>query len=157
MIEVSTFLKVGNEFLNIYDYEGELDDDFYVEGALELSINNIKLIDKSMWDCIDQLWCYFVDGLILISENKEFRTNFPDQPIEVIFTPVKEHILISVKANIQKKAFIKKAVFITYMASHAKEFFAKLVTLGKANVNLYSPYMHDVDTLLKKYPSIKFD
>ncbi|EMA3642296.1 hypothetical protein [Providencia stuartii] len=157
MIEISTFLKVGNDFLNIYDFEGELDDDFYVEGALELSINNITLIDKSMWDCIDQLWCYFVEGLMLISKNEEFRTNFPDQPIEVTFTPVKKHVLISVKANVQKKVFIERDIFIAYMASHAKKFLSKLITIGNANVNAYMPYIHDVDILLEKYPLIKFD
>ena len=157
MIEISTFLKVGNDFIDIYNYEGDLDDDFYVEGALELSINNTKLIDKSMWDCIDQLWCYFIEGLILISKNEGFRTNFPDQPIEVTFTPIKKQVLISVKANVQKKVFIEKDMFITCMALHAKKFLAKLVTLGNANVNTYMPYMHDIDILLKEHPSIALD
>lgn len=155
MITISTYLKVGNVFLNIYDYNGQLDDDFYVEGALELTVNNTRLIDESMWDCIDQLWCYFIEGLILISNNEKFKTNFPDQPIEVIFKPIKNHVLISVKANEEKKAFIEKDIFIACMASHAKRFLTKLISIPNAEVNAYIPYINDVDILLKKYPCTK--
>ncbi|OTA16233.1 hypothetical protein Xvie_02003 [Xenorhabdus vietnamensis] len=98
-ININSYIKIGDEFIDIFQYEGGIDDIDYIDGALELTINGESLIDKSMWDNIDSLWNYFSHGLLSVYENKEFKCHFPDQPIEVKFIPLKENrkILVSVR------------------------------------------------------------
>lgn len=148
MINISTYLKIKDSFINIEDFYGKIDDEFYIDGSIELSINNVELIDKSMWDYIDQLWCYFIDGLNSLSKNEKFKTNFPDQPIEVTFEIIKNNTLITVG---DKKTFVDKDFFIISMAVHAKKFLSKLITLEGVNPAPYIPYLDDLETLIKKH------
>lgn len=61
-------------------YAGDPD---YVHGAIELEIGGVILLDRSMWDLIDQLWAYWVMAIeqALFAPGAEFH--FPDQPIRV--------------------------------------------------------------------------
>lgn len=148
MINISTYLKIKNNFINIEDFYGKIDDEFYIDGSIELSIDNVELIDKSMWDYIDQLWCYLIDGLNSLSKNESFKTNFPDQPIEVKFEIIKNNALITVG---DKKIFVDRNFFITSMAAHAKKFLSKLITLDGVNSDPYIPYLDDLETLINKH------
>lgn len=151
MIKISSYLKINNSFINIQDYHGKIDDEFYIDGAIELLINNIELTNKSMWDYIDQLWCYFIDGLNSLSKNECFKTNFPDQSIVINLEIIKNNILITIGEN---KAFINKDVFIANMAIHAKKFFTKLITLDGVDSAPYTPYLNDIEILIKKHHNI---
>lgn len=150
MINVSTYLKIRDNFININDYNGLLKDTFYIEGAIELSIYNTKIIDISMWDYVDQLWSYLVEGLVKINENQEFKTNFPDQPIEIKFQPINESVLITINANGSRKSFINKHLLIKTMALHAQGFFNKLVTFKGIVLNDYAIDFQNIENLLKK-------
>lgn len=151
MITIRTYLKVKNSFIEINDYTGNLDDTFYIEGAIELSIYNIQIIDIGMWDYVDQLWSYLIEGLVKISKNQEFKTNFPDQPIEIKFQPINENVLITINANKSRKSFIKKDLLIKTMALHAQSFFNKLVTFKGIVLNDYAVDFKNIENLLKKY------
>ncbi|MDC9590727.1 hypothetical protein PSI23_15895 [Xenorhabdus sp. XENO-10] len=129
-ISINSYIKIGDEFIDFFQYEGNIKDPFYLEGALELTINGKPLIDKSMWDYIDQLWGYFSEGLSLVYENKEFESTFPDQPINVKFIPLKGHKRVSVSVRCpfctEVKTSIDKNEFLIAMRDHAIKFFEKL-------------------------------
>ncbi|CAD5609073.1 hypothetical protein [Escherichia coli] len=123
MISVKTYLKINNEFIEFHEYNGGLSNINYIEGALELSINGVVLIDKTMWDYIDQLWAYIVNGVENILNDEPFETYFPDQPIKLKVIPSNENIIFSVECDTEKKVFVNRKYFIETMASSAIEFF----------------------------------
>lgn len=149
MINISTYLKIKDNFININDYNGLLKDTFYIEGAIELSIYNIKVIDIEMWDYVDQLWSYLIEALVKINKNQEAKINFPDQPIEMKFQPINENVLIVINANESRKSFIKKDLFIRTMALHAQGFFNKLTTFKGIILNDYAIDFKNIENLLK--------
>ena len=111
MISVKTYLKINNEFIEFHEYNGGLSNINYIEGALELSINGVVLIDKTMWDYIDQLWAYIVNGVENILNDEPFETYFPDQPIKLKVIPSNENIIFSVECDTEKKVFVNRKYF----------------------------------------------
>ncbi|MDC9597080.1 hypothetical protein [Xenorhabdus anantnagensis] len=135
-INISTYIKVGDEFIDIFQYEGDIKDIDYIDGALELTINGKPLITKLMWDYIDQIWSYFSKGLSLVYENQEFKCYFPDQPIEVKFIPLKGHrrVCVSVNCHSEVKTSIDKNEFLIAMKDHAIKFFERLEYLKSSTM-----------------------
>ncbi|ELY4465718.1 hypothetical protein SMZ70_004046, partial [Cronobacter sakazakii] len=80
---MKTYIKCGDNYIDFFDFTGPVKDVDYIDGAVELSINGVCLIDKSMYDYIDQLWSYLAEGLSKINKGETFETYFPDQPIAV--------------------------------------------------------------------------
>ena len=65
-IIVNTYIKIGDDFINIFDFNGHIDKRDYIEGSIELIIYGKKLIDRSVWDYIVELWCYLSSGLSVV-------------------------------------------------------------------------------------------
>ncbi|MDC9591591.1 hypothetical protein PSI23_20485 [Xenorhabdus sp. XENO-10] len=139
-ININSYIKIGDEFFDIFQYEGKIRDIHYIDGALELTINGKPLIDKSMWDNINHLWNYFSEGLSLVYENKEFRCSFPDQPIDVKFTPLKgnRRVCISVNCYVipEVKTSLDKNEFLIAMRDHAIKFFERLGYLAPTTISM---------------------
>ncbi|MDC9591758.1 hypothetical protein PSI23_21385 [Xenorhabdus sp. XENO-10] len=141
-ININSYIKIGDEFIDFFQYEGnikcDIDDIDYVEGALELTINGKPLITKAMWDDTNHLWGYFTEGLSLVYENKEFECGFPDQPIEVKFIPLKGHrrVCVSVRRPFRPevKTSIEKNEFLIAMRDHAIKFFERLGYLAPETI-----------------------
>lgn len=125
-MHIKTYIKYGEEYIDFFDFTGPIKDPDYIEGALELFVNGIKLIDKSMYDYIDDLWSYLAEGLSIVSKGEAFKTYFPDQPIEVKLVPAKNNILIIVNCHSEVKVYVNKNEFLVAMAEHAKAFFEHL-------------------------------
>ncbi len=68
MISINTFIKINNDFIDVFDFDKKIKNNDYIDGAIELTINGKKLIDKSMYDYIDDLWSYLSEGLFLVSQ-----------------------------------------------------------------------------------------
>ncbi|SFN73028.1 hypothetical protein [Xenorhabdus japonica] len=135
-ISINSYIKIGDEFIDIFQYEGYVKNSDYIEGALELTINGKPLITKAMWDDINWLWGFFAEGLLLVYENKEFSCYFPDQPIEVKFIPLKGHrrVCISVNCHSEVKTSTEKNEFLIAMRDHAIQFFERLEYLKSATM-----------------------
>ncbi|HDJ1442397.1 TPA: hypothetical protein PPN70_004868 [Serratia rubidaea] len=146
MIEVKSYIKSKEDYINILEFSGEIKDCNYIEGALELTINNVNLINLEMWDYIDQLWAYLSEGLDAISKNNEFNTYFPDQPIEVKLKPIKDNVLISVKCNSKVTTLTNKDEFVSAMSKHALDFFERLSTIKGIEKDHYK---HEIENLKK--------
>jgi hypothetical protein len=150
MIEISTYLKHGEEFIPVEKFAGPLPDEDYIEGAIELSINGRSLLTREDWDCVDQLWAYLVDGLASIQIGKPFKTYFPDQPIEVSFTPEVRSERVKVQVTINKNRVDASAglsVFIMEMAREARRFFERMQ--GIASKPMYAQLLVELARLEK--------
>lgn len=123
MITVNTYIKTKCGFFEIHDFTEDIEDYNYIEGALELTINGINLLDKSMWDYIDQLWSYIADGVICISNDEAFEIYYPDQPIKISFIPEKGYVFVSVVCHSEKSIRVDKKEFICVMSKSAIDFF----------------------------------
>ncbi|EJC1154368.1 hypothetical protein MYA08_002842 [Cronobacter sakazakii] len=132
-ISVKTYIKCGDNYIDFFDFTGPVKDVDYIDGAVELSINGVCLIDKSMYDYIDQLWSYLAEGLSKINKGETFETYFPDQPIAVKIIADKNNILISVHCHSEVKVYVNKNIFLLKIAEHARAFFEHLKTIDPSS------------------------
>lgn len=134
MIKISTYLKRGEEFFPLENFASSLLDEDYIEGAIELSIDGRSLLTRAEWDCIDQLWAYLVAGLASLQAGKPFKTYFPDQPIELAFSPDARSGRVKVQVTINRNrnrvdVFTSLPVFIKELARAARFFFEQMQEL----------------------------
>ena len=135
MIEVSSYFFQKQDYILCEDCNekitGEIDSEYRdIEGLIELSINGVTLIDKTMGDFIDSLWKKFLWGMadLLIGKNHVFH--FPDQPIEIRLTDYKNS-LVEVRITVEKaqSAVVDKVAFIEAMSAEAVNFFENMKRL----------------------------
>ncbi|WP_175857546.1 hypothetical protein [Burkholderia anthina] len=131
MISSKTYLKVKKKFVDFHGFDGKIQDPDYIEGAIELSVDGVVLLDRSMWDCVDQLWAYLTEGLVCISRGEGFKTYFPDQPIEIKFAVHGSSVVFSVTVNETVKVVVDRFEFISEMKRFAIEFFEDLKSKGE--------------------------
>jgi hypothetical protein len=127
MNKVKTYIKNGDTFVLINKFSGRLPDQFYIEGAISLTINNIEIITQDLWDYIDQLWLILVDGAEHLMQRKHYMGYFPGQPVEVIFKDVND-VYAEVKVD-SNKVVIEKRVLIPLVLNGALDFFKFLIPL----------------------------
>ena len=71
MIIIKTYIKDDNDnFILVQNFNQTVKDSTYMNGAIELTINNVNLITINMWDYIVTLWAYLIQGLHKIYRNK---------------------------------------------------------------------------------------
>ena len=126
-IILQSFIKKGQEFIVIDEFSGKLNDNDYIDGAIELSVDGVVLFDKNLWDCVDNLWSYILWGLEDLSAGKEHVTGFPDQPIEIHFRPLGDRFAeIEVKYGKGRRVRVELKEFIAEMLVEAEYFFKKM-------------------------------
>ncbi|PYB82714.1 hypothetical protein [Pseudomonas soli] len=125
-IIIETYVRTGKRFADFFEYEGRFNGQASIEGPLVLTIDGTALIDKSMFDYVDDLWSYLSEGLLQISEGKSFRCYFPDQPIEVNLTPSNGRLQVSVTCHSEVSVAVDKDEFVSVMSEHARKFFTRL-------------------------------
>lgn len=119
MMKVDSFIKCGGKFVNVVEFNEVLKDADYIEGAMVLTINYVEIIDTSMWDYIDQLWIYFLNGVIELNSGNDVVFSFPDQPIKVTMKHVNSRILFKV-GNVG--VVVEKRDFMLFMAAECLDF-----------------------------------
>jgi hypothetical protein len=140
MIKVETYIKVNDEFVPLANFAGDVPEPDYVEGAIELEINGIKVLTLELWDDVNWLWPYISQGLIEINTQQQWSTYFPDQPIKLTFTTdeLRRRITVSVflpadkvfdKPEQHLKASASYEEFRTAMSEAAQEFFRRMAEL----------------------------
>lgn len=65
----------------------------YITGAIELNVDGVYILDKSMWDPVDQLWVYIIDTLEDLHSNGSGESYFPDQPLKFSFVRLSENMI----------------------------------------------------------------
>jgi hypothetical protein len=130
-IEVNSFVRQDGKLVLVSEFADTLSDAHYVEGAIELRLHGQLILTQDMWDYVDQLWIYIIDGLRQIVEGHDFSTYFPDQPIRFCLSPRQDGmVLVEVESTSRSSELIETNEFVHCMIEAATDFF----TLMKKHV-----------------------
>jgi len=102
-------------------------------------VNGVCIIDKTLWDDVDQLWAYMSDMVLALNNSNESSTFSPDQPIKLTFRRLKAgNILISLTFDdVRRSVSANEASFIFALQQSGQEFFHKLKKLLPENAPGY--------------------
>ncbi|MGP4088674.1 hypothetical protein [Streptomyces sp. KR55] len=140
MIDVKSCLRTPDgAFHDIHEataYQGDRD---YVEGAIELTVNHVPIIDRDMYDYVDQLWACLVRVLEEVAESGRGETLFPDQPIRlVVERQGRDGVLVSCDpGDGRRTAYATEAELTAAVAEGAAVFFRRMAELIPANSGRY--------------------
>ncbi|MCB9850804.1 MAG: hypothetical protein H6817_08880 [Phycisphaerales bacterium] len=133
MIFVQSYMFMDDRLVPVHEWWGPVVDQRYIAGALELHINRVALLTTEMDDLIDQLWGYIISGLDEhVVNGREFRTLFPDQPIELCLSPSSDgkSIHASVDCNGIRSAVVGWSEFFDAILSAGELFFRQLIVIA---------------------------
>ncbi|GAB2545935.1 hypothetical protein [Nocardia heshunensis] len=112
----------------------------HVEGAIELEINGVAILDKTLWDDVDQLWAYIVNAICELQVKGAATTSFPDQPIELSFRRTGgDHVLVTLESRAipRRTAAADESELIAAIRHAAHGFFSRLGKLLPENRPAY--------------------
>lgn len=148
MIFIKSYLRNKKKFIPFEEYENGINDSEYIEGAIELTINGVELINVDMWDYIDQLWAYIVNGLLEVSNGNDFKTYFPDQPIEMSFECLYGDIIkLTLMCNEETSVVVSKKSLINAIKEHLYQFFNVLSIKAPINADMYNELIDDLNSI----------
>lgn len=107
----------------------------YMEGSIELTINNKIIVPRDYWDYIDQLWCYIANAALLMKGGeREVQISYPDQPVYLNFIRQADpFILIKWTAmNEVRQSSVKYEDFMTEVSSAGVIFFEEMMSANSA-------------------------
>ncbi|MEV8435757.1 hypothetical protein AB0425_00150 [Actinosynnema sp. NPDC051121] len=115
----------------------------YVDGAIDLVINGVAVVDQSMWDLVDQLWAYLVTMLHELREHGRAETCFPDQPLKLRFERIggSRVLVVSEPSSGPRKSVVDEDELVTVLAAAAIEFFTAMHALAGSGVD----YSHELE------------
>lgn len=145
MIEIMSYLRTPDgQFVQVGNIMKAPSDPRYIEGAIELSIDGAPILDKVMWDYVDQLWAYIADMVLALDRSGEASTYFPDQPIKLAFQKQgKSRVLVTLRINDETRtASIDSAELLSALREHGSAFFRKLSQLLPENSAGYADALH---------------
>lgn len=129
MMKVDSFIKCGEDFIHVTEFSGLLKDADYIEGAMALTINHVEMINLSLWDYIDQLWIYMLNGLIELNSGGDVTFYFPGQPVKVTMSIINNRVLFKVAGA---GVIVEKRDFIFFMATECLDFLNKMMSKNGA-------------------------
>lgn len=84
VVEARTFLRMSDgSFELLSECANSPLAPCYVEGAIELVVENVEILGLSEWDLVDQLWAYIVEMLHRFRVEDRVGISFPDSPIKL--------------------------------------------------------------------------
>jgi hypothetical protein len=126
MINVQSYLKINNEFIPIANFNGRVPDPEYIEGAIKLEVNGVKILTLEMWDNINWLWSYIAQCLKELTTQQNTSTFFPDQPIKLIFSVDSERQHVVVEVIVPQDGYVRATAsyndFMNAMTEAEQEF-----------------------------------
>jgi hypothetical protein len=140
MIEIKSYLRdSGGRFTAVDSVTATPRDPLHVEGAVELTINGVQIMDTEMWDDVDQLWAYLSRMIPALREQGQASTFFPDQPIELTFRRQgKSRVLVTLEINGKTRtAATEERSLIEALRVHGSAFFNTMIRLLPDNKDVY--------------------
>lgn len=141
MIEVTSYLRESDgQFTRVDAVASPPSNHRYVEGAVELKIDGIPIIDTVMWDYVDQLWAYIGDMVSSLREQGQASTYFPDQPIKLTFRKQGgKRVLVTLEINgVTRKASADESELVASLRKNGSAFFRKMTELIPENRDGYA-------------------
>ena len=147
MITIESYLRApGGEFVPVEQASFEPADDLHIEGAIHLAVNYVDVLDRSLWDDVDQLWAYIATMVESLGKSDSASTYFPDQPIEFAIARVgggKVRVW-SVVGDVTRSSVVEESRFMTALRAAGLAFFETMSRLVPANA---ATYRYSVDKL----------
>ena len=153
MIKVQNYIKDGDNFIAIEEFEGKVPDPEYVDSAIELVINGIPIITCREWDNMDDLWSYIANGFEELIEKSEWTTEFPDQSIELTFRLDKKGKQVEVESTPSRglvKAKTSLDEFLTAMSEGGQNFFLRMAKIVPDKQDIYLREANRISEAAKK-------
>jgi len=122
-VEAQTYFLIDNEFVPVEEITGRMRKATDCAGAIELSVNGVVMMDRTMWDAVVLLWAFIVNGLDEISQGRSHECFFPDQPLELSFELLKNGRVLFRIGDISQ-VNVGRENFIRAMAHEAGRFFS---------------------------------
>jgi hypothetical protein len=153
MVSIATYLKQGGRLVPIEEFRGPIEDEDYIEGAIELSINGTPLLTTAQIDYVDQLWAYLIQGMAEeVREGQPFSTFFPDCPVEVTLRPEPARQRITVGVDLKQtrgpvSASAPLAEFKQVFATEGRRFLHALLPLVSSHRSAYERLLQQLAAL----------
>lgn len=133
MITIKHYIKDQDQFVPIEEFKGNVPDPNYIDSAMEMTINGVSIMTCAEWDYIDDLWGYITNGFNELAEKKEdyleWKTYFPDQPIELMFKITKSQNHIEILSTPSRGRIFAEAEleeFLTTISKAGQEFLLRM-------------------------------
>ena len=82
-LRISSYIISAGKPVLIEDVDMGIRDGDYLEGYIELEVDEKKVLTSDLVDYVDQLWAYIAEGMQAIECGGRWETYFPGQPIEL--------------------------------------------------------------------------
>ena len=69
-MKINSFVRFKDKFIPISEASQIVSDERYIEGVIEIFIQDSPILTIKHEDYIDQLWSYIWEGIKAISENR---------------------------------------------------------------------------------------
>ncbi|WP_205877916.1 hypothetical protein [Mycobacterium camsae] len=127
------------------------DENPHIDGALELQIDNIAVLDRSMWDHIDQLWAYLVYMISDLKKVGKAHTYYPDQPLKLTFEAIGEGLVrvASYPSDGPRLAVVKQVELIRCLKASGIKFFATMIRINPKDKDMYYQLIEQLDAVIE--------
>ncbi|XDD51134.1 hypothetical protein AB3N59_04995 [Leptospira sp. WS92.C1] len=133
MISLKTYFCIEDAIVPLDKLSKNILDPEYIEGSLELKINNVTFVDKETWDDISDLWSYLINGLeeLIVKNADQVFVSFPGESIELNFERVASSETIQVKVNWPglKQATVSLIEFYKTIFAESERYYEKMLLL----------------------------
>lgn len=158
VLTIETLLLDDEGRLRPYHLCRSVADSNYVEGAARVEAEGIRILDIDAWDLIDQLWCYFVNGVVCVMKGRSFDSGFPDQPIKFRFEPVgRAHVRLSFDYEHGGSTLVKRVAFVNAFKTEGGAFLQHMIDINPRLAEMYryhrSLLLQSADEIVQDSPS----
>ncbi|MDF3298562.1 hypothetical protein [Streptomyces tropicalis] len=136
MIEITSYLRTkSGSFVDVAEASFPPADPSYVEGAIDMTINGVRILDQELWDYVDELWAYIGDMVLKLADEDEVSTYFPDQPIRLLFKRLGGGlVLVSLTYDDVKRTVpVEERELVDALQRSGTEFFTRMKELLPEN------------------------
>ncbi|MFG2607635.1 hypothetical protein ACGFT2_29445 [Streptomyces sp. NPDC048514] len=136
MIDITSYLRTkSGSFVKVAEAGSPPADPSYVEGAIDMTVNGVRILDQELWDYVDELWAYIGDMLQKLASEGEASTYFPDQPIRLSFKRLGGGlVLVSLTYDdVKRTVSIEERELVDALQRSGTEFFTRMKELLPEN------------------------
>ncbi|WP_051835595.1 hypothetical protein [Streptomyces sp. NRRL S-481] len=111
----------------------------YIDGAIDLFVHGVPILDRELWDCVDQLWAYICNMVEELRTQEKTYSYFPDQPVKLTFKRIRAgQILVSLNWPTEgRQAVVEEDLFLEQLQESGREFFEQMKDLVPINTGAY--------------------
>jgi hypothetical protein len=86
----SVTIDRGAKFVPLEEFMGTIAKPRHIDGGIEMTVDGKPLLTLEMWDLLDQLWIYLLQGVEKVTAGMSYRSGFPDSATQIVMTPVSD-------------------------------------------------------------------